>query len=116
VVVPVRANQIAVLPSAASLRRRCGSRRSFRIRLRRPPEGVTVVEARVLVNGKRVAVRRGARLTAPVDLRGLPKGRAVVTIRITLADGRVLRGRRSYRPCATKKRQGRFGRRRQRRG
>jgi hypothetical protein len=111
-VIPVRTNQVAALPS----RRPCGSRRKFRIRLRRPPEGVTVVEARVLVNGRRVAVRRGARLTAPVDLRGLPKGRAVVTIRIKLADGRVLRGRRVYRPCATKKRKGRFGRRRAGRG
>jgi hypothetical protein len=108
--VPVTARQIATLPAAA--KRPCGSRRNFRIRLRRPPEGVSVVEARVLVNGKRVKVVRGARLTAPVDLRGFPKGRAVVTIRITLADGRVLRGRRVYRPCATKKRKGRFGRRR----
>ena len=99
-VIPVRATQIATLPG----RRRCGSRRNFRIRLRRPPEGVAVVEARVLVNGKRVKVVRGARLTAPVDLRGFPRGRAVVTIRIKLADGRILRGRRVYRPCATKKR------------
>ena len=109
-VVPVTAGQLATLPSAR--RRPCGSRRNFRIRLRRPPAGVTVREARVLVNGKRVKVVRGARLTAPVDLRGFPRGRAVVTIRITLGDGRVLRGRRVYRPCATKKRQGRFGRRR----
>ena len=109
-VVPVRANQIALLPSAR--KRPCGSRRNFRIRLRRPPAGVTVLEARVLVNGKRVKVVRGARLTAPVDLRGFPRGRAVVTIRITLADGRVLRGRRVYHPCATKKRKGKFGRRR----
>jgi hypothetical protein len=101
-VIPVRANQIATLPAAG--KRPCGSRRNFRIRLRRPPAGVTVTEARVLVNGKRVKVVRGARLTAPVDLRGFPRGRAVVTIRITLADGRVLRGRRVYRPCATKKR------------
>jgi VCBS repeat protein len=107
-VVPVKASRIAVLPG----KRVCGSRRKFRIRLRVPPEGVTVTEARVLVNGKRVKVVRGARLTAPVDLRGLPKGRAVVTIRITLADGRVLRGRRVYHPCAKKKRKGKFGRKR----
>ena len=107
-VVPVKASRIALLPKG----RRCGSRRRFRIRLRRPPAGVTVTEARVLVNGRRVKVVKGARLTAPVDLRGLPKGRTVVTIRITLADGRVLRGRRVYHPCATKKRKGRFGRKR----
>jgi VCBS repeat protein len=107
-VVPVKASRIAVLPG----KRVCGSRRKFQIRLRRPPEGVVVKEARVLVNGKRIAVRRGVRLTAPVDLRGLPRGRAVVTIRITLADGRVLRGRRVYHPCAKKKRKGKFGRKR----
>jgi hypothetical protein len=107
-VVPVKASRLAVLPG----KRVCGSRRKFRIRLRVPPEGVTVTEARVLVNGKKVKVVKGARLTAPVDLRGLPKGRAVVTIRITLADGRVLRGKRVYHPCAKKKRKGRFGRNR----
>ncbi len=101
-VIPVRTNQIATLPS----NRRCASRRNFRVRLRRPPEGVGVREARVLVNGKRVKVVRGARLTAPVDLRGLPKGRVTVTIRITLADGRVLRGTRKYKTCATKKTKG----------
>ena len=37
-VIPVRANQIATLPS----NRTCVSRRNFRIRLRRPPAGVTV--------------------------------------------------------------------------
>jgi hypothetical protein len=41
--------------------RRCVSRRSFRIRLR-TPKGAAVSSARVVVNGKRVAVVRGRRL------------------------------------------------------
>ena len=40
-VIPVRANQIATLPSNRQVR----SRRSFKIRLRRPPAGVTVTSA-----------------------------------------------------------------------
>jgi hypothetical protein len=85
------------LPSARS----CVSRRHFRIRLR-IPKGVAVREARVFVNNKRVAVRKGKRLTAPVDLRGLPKGRFTVKIQILVADGRIVSGQRRYKTCAKK--------------
>jgi CSLREA domain-containing protein len=91
-------DRFAVLPSA----KRCASRRKFRIRLR-VPKGVAVKEARVLVNGKRAAVRTGKRLTSTVDLKGLPKGRFTIKIVITLADGRKVQGSRKYRTCAPRK-------------
>jgi putative cofactor-binding repeat protein len=83
--------------------KRCVSRRSFRIRLRQP-RGVTLKEARVFVNGRRVRVVRGKRLSAPVDLRGLPKGRFTVQVTVTATDGRKLTERRRYRTCTPKRR------------
>lgn len=86
-------------PPAPGAARRCRSRRSFVIRVHRP-RFVRIVSARVYVNGRRVAVRRGRRLTARVDLRGLPPGRYTVTIKARTATGRTITGRRRYRTCA----------------
>ena len=83
----------------------CLSRRSFTIRLR-IPSGVTVTSATVLVNGRSVAVRRGARLRAPVNLVGLPKGRFTVKIAVRLGGGKTISGTRSYRTCAAKRKGG----------
>lgn len=93
------AASVFTLPSA----KRCVSRRAFRIRLRRPA-GVTLKEARVFVNGQRVRVVRGKRLTAPVDLRGLPKGRFTVKVTASATDGRTVSDTRRYRTCAAKRR------------
>jgi DNA-binding beta-propeller fold protein YncE len=76
----------------------CVSRRNFRIRLR-VPIGVSVRSAQVTVNGKRVPVSQGARLTAPVDLRGMPGGIVTVRIRVVTTAGRVLTGTREYQTC-----------------
>ena len=79
----------------------CTSRRSFRIRIRskrRDP----VVGATVSVNGKRVASRKGTRVTAPVVLRGLAKGTYAVKITATTRRGRKLSGTRRYKTCAPK--------------
>jgi len=80
----------------------CSSRRNFQIHLRQP-NGLKIASAAVFVNGKRVKVVRGTRVTAPVNLQGLPKGRFIVRIEVTTADGRTLKGSRAYRTC-TKKR------------
>jgi hypothetical protein len=58
-----------------------------------------VVKATVFVNGKRVRVIRGERLTSVVNLRGLPKGRFSVRIELQLANGDTLQGTRRYRTC-----------------
>ena len=82
--------------------RRCVSRRSFRLRLR-APRGQRLRSARVYVNGRRVAVRRGRRLTAPVNLRGLPRGTVKVRVVATTRAGRRVVAQRRYRTCATKR-------------
>lgn len=89
-------------PSKAAARA-CTSRRSFRIRVRskrRDP----VVSATVSVNGKRVASRKGKRVTAPVVLRGLARGTYAVKITATTRRGRKLSGTRRYKTCAPKSR------------
>jgi hypothetical protein len=95
-------------PAAAappSVKPRCASRRSFRIRLSLP-HGVkrrSVRAVTVRVNGRRVGVRRGRRLTAPVDLRGLPAGKVAVTIRYRLKGGGVKLEKRRYQTCARRR-------------
>lgn len=98
VVAAPKFTQVVTLPAT----KRCVSRRKFRIRLR-TPKGVKVAQAEVKVNGKRVKIVKGRRLTAPVDLRSLPKGRFKVTIVVRLADGRRVQGTRTYRTCARKR-------------
>jgi hypothetical protein len=89
--------QSVVFPSTKS----CASRRNFKIRLR-VPKGAAVTSATVKVNGKAVAVRKGARLRSTVDLRTLPKGRFTVSIELKLANGKTLKGERKYRTCVAK--------------
>jgi hypothetical protein len=81
--------------------RRCTSRRAFKIRLRQPRHG-RLLRARVYVNGRRVRVLRGRRLTAPVDLRGLPAGSYAVRVVATTTTGRTVVRTRRYRTCARK--------------
>jgi len=100
----------AVLPKFTSLvtlpaAKQCVSRRKFSIRLR-VPKGSAVTSAEVKVNGKRAAVRRGARLRSVVNLTQLPKGSFRVDIVLKLADGRTVKGSRKYRTCAVKRRSG----------
>lgn len=94
-------NTIATLPSQG--RRRCLSKRSFRIRLKEP-RGDALKTATVYVNGKRVQTRSGERVTAPVNLRNLPRGRYRVKITAKTVLGRTITGTRRYRTCAKKRR------------
>ena len=76
----------------------CLSDRRFKIRLR-VPRGEEVRKAIVKVNGKRVKVKRGKRLTAIVDLRGLTKERYKVNITLRLKGGGKVTGVRRYWTC-----------------
>jgi hypothetical protein len=80
---------------------KCVSRRAFRIRVKNYP-GETVVSAKVFVNGKRVRVVRGARLTAQVKLTGHPQGRFKVVVIAKTASGKTLKDVRRYKTCALK--------------
>jgi uncharacterized delta-60 repeat protein len=104
-----RVAQLLTLPSS----RRCASRRKFTVRVRRQIRG-TVKRVTIFLNGKRVKSVTGSRIGLPIDLRGLPKGKIKVRLRVELKDGRIATDTRTYRTCATKKRKGRFGRRRSR--
>jgi hypothetical protein len=97
----VKVADVVTFPAAKS----CASRRHFGIRLR-VPKGANVTQATVKVNGKTVAVRKGARLRSTVDLRNLPKGKFTVSITLKLADGRSVKGERKYRTCTAKGRGG----------
>lgn len=92
-----RFREVVVLPRQG--KRGCRSRRSLRVRLREP-QGDALKAAKVLVNGKRVRVVRGERLTARLKLRRLPRGRYKVRIVARTVLGRTLRGTRKYRTCA----------------
>jgi len=84
----------------------CASKRRFTIRIR-GVDRVRVKSIRVEFNGKEVPVRTQTidgrrRRTADIDMRGLPRGSYSVAITVTSADGKVLRGARTYRTCAAK--------------
>jgi hypothetical protein len=83
--------------TAAAAPGRCVSRRRFTIRLR----GRRLRSARVLVDGRAVAVRRRrGRLVATVDLRGRTTKTAVVRIRAVTRSGHHVHALRRYRLCS----------------
>jgi hypothetical protein len=96
---PVALSSVLALPSA----KRCLSRRALRLRLK-APKGTGIAFARITVPGKAPLTIRGRKISAPVNLRGLPRGKFKVSFRITLLDGRVVKGSRTYRTCAPKRR------------
>lgn len=95
-------DDIAKLPS----RKKCVSRRKFRIRLRNP-KGSALRKATVKVNRKKAKVLKGKRLKAAINLRGLPKGRFTVEIKAVTVTGKTIKGKRRYRTCVKKRRSGR---------
>jgi hypothetical protein len=76
----------------------CLSVRRFKIRLR-VPRGEEVRKATVVLNGERIRVKRGKRLTAIIDLRGLTKKRYKVKITLHLKGGGKVSGVRRYWTC-----------------
>ena len=94
---------VATLPKQG--KRKCLSRRSFRIRLKEP-RGDALESAVVYLRGKVVARRSGARLTAPIILRNLPRGRYTVRIVAKTVLGRTMKGSRRYRTCVPSTRRG----------
>jgi hypothetical protein len=103
---PAPAKPVRLTPAAAFAlppNKKCVSRRSFRIRIRKVP-GVTFISAVVKVRGKAVKTVKRSRITAPVNLTGLPKGRYKVSIVAFTSDGRTVTGTRTYRTCTPKRR------------
>lgn len=99
---PKNISAIATLPSQG--KRKCLSKRSFRIRLKEP-KGDALDSAKVFVNRKLVKTIKRDRITAPVNLTGLPKGRYTVKITAETVLGRTITGTRKYRTCMKKRKQ-----------
>lgn len=91
---------IATLPAQG--KKKCLSKRSFRIRLKEP-KGDALDSAKVYVGGKLVRTIKRDRITAPVKLTGLPKGRYTVKITAKTVLGKTISGTRKYRTCTPKK-------------
>jgi hypothetical protein len=83
--------------------KKCVSRRNFRIRLVQPA-GDPLVSAVVSINGHRVKVVKGSRLTSQIDLRGLPRGTIKVKIVATTKSGRTVTAKRTYHTCVKRRR------------
>ena len=97
--------QIATLPKQG--RKRCLSKRRFKIRLREP-QGDALESAVIRLNGKVIRRRKaGTRITAPVSLKGLPKGRYTLKITARTVLGKTISGTRKYRTCVPKRKSGR---------
>ncbi len=93
-------DQAAPAPSAG--KRRCASRRRFRIRIREPRHG-RIAHVRATLRGKRLKIRRrGGRRVAVVDLRGRPRRTFRVRIKVRTAAGRTYDDSRTYHPCRRK--------------
>jgi uncharacterized protein len=87
--------ETSILPAA----RGCLGRRHFVIRL-----GRRAIFARIKVSHRPVKVLRGKRLRTKIDLRGLPRGRFTVAITVRTRNHRIVRTKRTYRPCTPKRR------------
>ena len=92
----VRFASFVSLPSAKS----CISKRSMRITVR-TPKGSKVRGVVIRIAGRKVGSAKGAK-TIPISLKGLKRGSFVVRVQVTLSDGRVIKGSRTYRTCAKK--------------
>jgi CSLREA domain-containing protein len=92
----VRFASVVSLPSARS----CISKRSLRITVH-TPKGSKVKGVVIRIGGRKVGSAKSAR-TIPISLKGLRRGSFVVKVEVTLSDGRVIKGSRTYRTCAKK--------------
>lgn len=95
---PCRAPRTTTGPSlglpASTPPKACTSRRRIVLRLPR-----TLRTATVFVAGRKVATRRGRRVTAEIDLRGLPRGSYRVRIVARTRGGKRVVTVRTYRTC-----------------
>ena len=58
----------------------------------------------MVLNGKRLKVVKGRKLSAAIDLRGLPKESFTVSVTLKAKDGRSARTIKRYHTCARKRR------------
>ncbi len=90
-------------PSKPKPRRRCASRRAFRVKVRLP-KGAKATKIRARIGGQRIkGHQRGRYVRLRIDLRGKPKKTVRLKVRVTLSNGKTVRDVRTYHPCRKRK-------------
>lgn len=107
--VPVPAPKPAVKLTAAKVlslaaAKRCASRRSLTLTLRKRATGPKVASVKVTIGSGKAKTYKGSKLKVPVKLTGLPKGSFKVKVAVTLSDGTKVNLTRAYKTCSAKKR------------
>jgi hypothetical protein len=92
---PVKLGRLVVFPK----RRSCGRRAALRIRLRKPPAGLSIRSASIGLNHKRRKRVRGRGLRRPIVLHRLPRGELRITVTLKLSDGRKVSFSKRYAHC-----------------
>ena len=100
---PARAPNLAPAPVPVTGARRCLSRRTVRIQVRRV-RGKRVRSVTVRVAGRKPITRRAGKRKLRLSFRGLPAGKVRVRITGRTAKGRVVRQTRTFRLCVPKRR------------
>ncbi len=87
--------------------KRCVSHHRFTLHIRRP-KGMTLTAVRVFINGARVRLLRGKKITGTVTLRRVPQGRFEVSVSVLTGGGAAVSLSRTqrYRTCARKLKRG----------
>ena len=93
----IRAADVIRLPSA----KKCLSHRRVTLRIRRP-KGMTITAVRVFINGARVRLLRGKKITSTITLRRVPQGRFELSVSVLTGGGAAVSLSRTqrYRTCA----------------
>jgi sugar lactone lactonase YvrE len=99
---PIKLTAAKVFSLAAA--KRCASRRSLTLTLRKRTTGPKVASVKVTIGSGKAKTYKGAKLKVPVKLTGLPKGSFKVKVVVTLSDGTKVSLTRAYKTCAAKKR------------
>jgi hypothetical protein len=95
---PLAAPKVFSLAAA----KRCASRRSLTLTLRKRASGPKVASVKVTIGSGKAKTYKGAKLKLPVKLTGLPRGN--VKVAVAMSDGTTVRLTRTYKTCAAKKR------------
>ena len=66
---------------------------------RSPSPATHYKQVTALLNGKRIKIVKGKRISTKVDLRGLPRGRFTLRLTIVPAKGKAIRQTRHYVTC-----------------
>lgn len=83
------------LPAAKT----CKSRRLVHVTFPPAPAGQPYKQVSAMLNGRRLKVVSGSRVSTRVDLRGLPRGRFTLTITIVTEQGKKLTQNKHYVTC-----------------